>query len=173
MLAIDPRIGDSNQLPLSDGDRNALAKLLSLLIEPDGPRPGIAVPEGRAALAKKLYDQRRRREMFLPASLFSEPAWDILLTLYWAQKCQQRVSVSGVCASASAPPTTALRYIDHLRQSGFVVREKHPTDARMHWLSLTEAAEARMDSYFDWVQHGGRHQPGPSFGSQPSGASLS
>jgi DNA-binding MarR family transcriptional regulator len=136
---------------LTEGDRDALAKLLSHLLKSDRPKMDIAASDDRAALAKQYYDHRRRREQFLPPSLMGEPAWDILLILYWAQKVQQRMSVSSVAATAAAPQTTALRHIDHLCSSGIIAREKHPTDRRMSWLSLTEAAEGKMDGYFDWV----------------------
>lgn len=147
--------GASSQLPLTDGDKDTLAKLLSLVLKPDRPTGDIIVADERAALAKRYYDQRRRRDRFLPSSLFGEPGWDILLILYWAQKVQQRMSVSGVSASAAAPQTTALRHIEHLCQSGIIAREKHPTDGRVSWLSLTETAERKMDDYFDWILQNG------------------
>jgi DNA-binding MarR family transcriptional regulator len=153
----DPRsFGNSSQLSITDGDREALAKLLSFVLKPDGPTVDVTAAGDRASLAKQYYDQRRRRERFLPANLLGEPAWDILLTLYWAQKAQQRMSVSGVSASAAAPATTALRYIEQLCSSGIIARERHPTDGRMSWLSLTESAEQRMDGYFDGVLQGGQ-----------------
>jgi DNA-binding MarR family transcriptional regulator len=133
-----------------------LAKILSLVLKPERSAAEIVVPDDRAALAKQYYEHRRRRERFLPTSLMGEPAWDILLILYWAQKVQQRMSVSSVTASAAAPQTTALRHIEHLCGTGIIVRERHPTDGRVSWLSLSEAAEAKMDAYFDWILQNGQ-----------------
>ncbi len=148
--------GSSSPLPLTHGDRDTLAKLLSLVLKSDRPTADVAVSDDRAAFAKQYYDHRRRRDHFLPPSLFGEPAWDILLILYWAQKVQQRMSVSSVSASAAAPQTTALRHIDQLCAAGIIARERHPTDGRVSWLSLTETAERRMDGYFDWILQNGQ-----------------
>lgn len=148
--------GLPSPLPLTDGDRDTLAKLLSFVLKPDHPAVDKAVSDDRAALAKQHYEHRRRRDRFLPSSLFGEPAWDILLILYWAQKVQQRMSVSSVSASAAAPQTTALRHIENLCASGIIARERHPTDGRVSWLSLTETAERKMDDYFDWILQNGQ-----------------
>jgi DNA-binding MarR family transcriptional regulator len=142
--------------PLSDGDKDSLAKLLSLDPASDRPPLGVAAADDRAALAKQYYDLRRRRDQFLPPSLMGEPTWDILLTLYWAQKVQRRMTVSSVGASAAAPQTTALRHIDYLCRAGIIAREGHPTDRRVSWLSLSETAEKRMDGYFDWILQNGQ-----------------
>lgn len=149
----DPRpFDDPSFIPLDSSDRNALAKILSHVLDSDRSKPcGHAGGEARAEFAKKLYDQRRRREQFLPAELFGEPAWDILLILYWARHSQRRLSVSAVCASSGAPSTTALRYIEHLLQTGQIAKERHPTDGRISWLSLTDEADFKIGQFLDRI----------------------
>jgi hypothetical protein len=51
---------------------------------------------------------RRLRERLLPAGLFADPAWDMLLDLYAAEIEEQPVSVTSACIAAAAPATTAL-----------------------------------------------------------------
>src|SRR5687768_2889769 len=80
----------------------------------------------RGALAKHLYEMRRLRENYFPADLFAEPAWDVLLLLYWAGDAQQRLSISAVCSSAGVPATTALRWIQKLVEMKMIRREAHP-----------------------------------------------
>ena len=105
----------------------------------------------RADLAKHLYEMRRKRDDFLPPDLFAEPAWDIMLLLYWADEKQDRMSVSAVCASAGVPATTAMRWIQTLIDTRLVERTAHPTDLRMSWLSLTLEARTALERYLSWV----------------------
>jgi DNA-binding MarR family transcriptional regulator len=142
--------GDPSLIAIESSDRDAHAKLLGPILDADASsRSDGALDGGRAEAAKWLYDQRRRREQFLPPELFGEPAWDILLILYWAQHSQRRLSVSAVCASAGAPNTTALRHIEHLCRSAYIVRKAHPTDRRISWLSLSNDADQRIGQYLD------------------------
>lgn len=105
----------------------------------------------RARLAKSFHDARRAREEFFATDLFADPAWDILLILYWASYSQRRMSVSKVCGSAGVPPTTALRWIEHLRGAGLLHREQCPTDRRIIWVALSDDAQSLLDQYFDGV----------------------
>jgi DNA-binding MarR family transcriptional regulator len=105
----------------------------------------------RADLAKAFHDARRARDKFFPSDLFADPAWDILLILYWASYMQLRMSVSSVCVAAAVPQTTALRWVGSLQGLGLVQRESHPTDRRVNWLGLSDEGQAKLDHYFDGV----------------------
>lgn len=69
----------------------------------------LSVPEISARFVRDIIRQRRAREQDLPANLFADPAWDILLDLTAARIEQKRVSVSSLCIAAAVPSTTALR----------------------------------------------------------------
>ena len=99
-------------------------------------------------LAEEVYRDRRRRAQHLPARLLGEPAWDILLDLYVAAGREQAVSVSNACLAADAPASTALRWLQHLQAEGLVERLADETDARRHYVRLTEDGMARMSAYF-------------------------
>lgn len=159
----DPRtFDDSSFVPLERSDRNALAKILSHVLDSDRPKPcGEADREARAEFAKRLHDQRRRREQFLPPELFGEPAWDILLILYWARHSQRRLSVTAVCASSGAPSTTALRHIEHLLRTGQIAKQRHPTDRRISWLSLSDETDSKIGQYLDRIGDTPALRPGP------------
>lgn len=133
---------------LNPEDAAHTARLLSLLNGSNSVSDLGRIPKHneRTELAKKIYDARRARDEFFPSELFADPAWDILLTLYWAQGVE-RVSVSSVCAAAGVPSTTALRWIENLRSVGLVRKTPHPTDARVHWVELTEDAMEKLDHY--------------------------
>ena len=118
--------------------------------EPPGPA-GAATPVDDALLgllAEEIYRNRRRRARHLPTRLLGEPAWDILLDLYVAAGRGQAVSVSNACLAADAPASTALRWLHHLEDEGLVERLADQTDARRHYVRLTDAGMERMGAYF-------------------------
>ncbi len=124
-----------------------LSLMLGLQVEPSD-QEGMHVNE-RAELAKEIHDSRRARDRFFPSDVFADPAWDILLILYWAHHIQQRLTVTNVCVSAGVPPTTALRWIESLRGLGLIRKSRHPTDGRVMWLDLTPEATEKLNQYFD------------------------
>jgi len=106
-------------------------------------------PQGRANQARTLIRQRRLRNDFLPATLFGEPSWDMLLDLYAAHYEGHPVSVSSLCIASAVPSTTALRAIEAMEREGCVVRERDPSDGRRIFLKLSDARRAELDAYFD------------------------
>src|SRR5437899_12878981 len=67
-----------------------------------------------APSARSAIRARTRRKQFFKASLFSDPAWDILLDLFAAEQEGRRVTVSVVGLGSGIPQTTALRWINAL-----------------------------------------------------------
>ena len=74
--------------------------------------------------------------------LFGEPAWDILLDVYIAQKSRREIQVSSVCIEAGVPSTTILRWLTRLEQEGLIYRAADNVDGRRRYVRLTEAGEA-------------------------------
>ena len=95
-------------------------------------------PVTLAFFASQIYRSRRERDKFLPANLFKDPAWDMLLEMFIAHVQQKRISVSVLASMAEVPPTTALRWIGILEQSRLLIREENQRDARVSYLSLTD-----------------------------------
>lgn len=106
-------------------------------------------PAGRARLARELIRQRRLRSEYLPASLFAEPAWDMLLDLYAAHYEEKPVAVSSLCIAANVPSSTALRSIEAMTREGCIVRSRDPGDGRRIFITLSDTARVGMDAYFD------------------------
>lgn len=146
-----PRPFNKALIALSPEDLAQAHRLLALILGSQGEDPSKLAKNAseRAHLAKGFYDDRRARDKVFPAKLFADPAWDILLILYWASHAQQRLSVSSVCFSAAVPQTTALRWIENLHGFGFLHKGKHPTDRRVTWLELSDKAREKLDRYFD------------------------
>ena len=79
-----------------------------------------------AAFVRRLIRVRRDRERYLPAEIFADPAWDMLLDLMAAQLDQREVPVSSLCIAAAVPTTTALRWIRSLSEAGLFERRMDP-----------------------------------------------
>lgn len=99
-------------------------------------------------MAEQLYRDRRRRARFLPPDLLGEPAWDILLDLYIAEKRNQSVSVTSACIGADVPLTTALRWLKQLEEQGLIERTEDAHDARRRYMRLSENGYRQMTGYF-------------------------
>lgn len=100
---------------------------------------------------RELIKMRRTRERMLGPELFADPGWDILLDLFAAQEEGQQVSVSSLCIAAAVPPTTALRWITNMTESGILVRRQDPQDARRVYIELSESMSDKLKNYFQAV----------------------
>lgn len=123
----------------------ACRRVETRVIEPAGD-PGAAASIARyTAIAREVYAERRRRHKFLPADLFGEPTWDILLDLYIAAREDRRVPTTSACIGAHVPPTTALRWLRILEARDLVEREDDGRDGRRTFVRLTAQGLAAMD----------------------------
>jgi DNA-binding MarR family transcriptional regulator len=101
-----------------------------------------------SSCAKAEIEARAARARFFKASLFSDPAWDILLDLFAADQEGRRISISAVGLTAGIPLTTALRWINALEREDLVERAGDPTDARRTFLRLSDKGRGAMSLYF-------------------------
>ena len=69
-----------------------------------------------------------------------EPSWTILLEVYRAEITGRRLSVSKLCALDEASQTTAWRRIRSMEETGLLLRDQDPADARRSFVMLTESA---------------------------------
>jgi DNA-binding MarR family transcriptional regulator len=116
--------------------------------EADRGGSGDADPE--AALvrrARHLMEQRRLRARYLPAELFHEPAWDMLLALYVGQHERRTMNVKTLVSYSDAPATTSQRWIDHLHKLGLIHRITDMVDRRRVEIQLTEPGEEAIRRY--------------------------
>lgn len=103
--------------------------------------------------ARVILANRRRRSAIFGTQMFSEPAWEILLTLYADQQAQ-RYTQSGVIDASGTSKTTALRWIDYLLERDFIRREDHPTDKRLKFLTLSENGLNLLEMYLSETVRG-------------------
>lgn len=112
------------------------------------PRPHTSDRSTLVAAAKEALISRRARHAFLDVSLFGEPGWDMLMALYVTEETEARNSITRLSDYSGAPPSTALRWIEHLGRSGLTRRVPHPTDARTAFVELTDEGRYALDEYF-------------------------
>ncbi len=97
---------------------------------------------------RDLLRVRRQRDQFLPADLFADPAWDMMLDLMVARLTDEQVSVSSLCIAAAVPPTTALRWIRQLTDRGLFLRQADPDDGRRIFIALSDEAADAITRWF-------------------------
>lgn len=90
-----------------------------------------------AIRAKRDLDNRKARSTALPAEIFSEFAWDMLLELFCQHAGGAKVSAKSLTIVANAPQTTALRWIDRLVAMDLVERSASKSDGRVVLVGLT------------------------------------
>lgn len=95
-------------------------------------------------LAKRIKAFRGGRNALLDASLFGEPAWDMLLALYIAAGERYALSISALCAESGSPASTAARSINRLLELGMVRRVPNPSDNRSAYIELTDETAAKV-----------------------------
>lgn len=99
-------------------------------------------------LVRRIIRQRQLRARFFDGELFADPAWDMLLDLTAARVEHARVSVTSLCIASGVPPTTALRWIAQMKETGLVERLEDETDKRRAFITLTDKAVDAMARYF-------------------------
>jgi hypothetical protein len=135
-----------------------IATILANLSEDELLRAPAAVAESgtegdlNSATVRSILRLRRMRGDFLPPDLFADPAWDMLLDLMASRLEKKRVAVSSLCIAAAVPPTTALRWIKMLTDSGLFVRTADPQDGRRVFIELSDQAAAQLGAYLRAVQ---------------------
>ena len=110
--------------------------------------PRIQTDAIAADAVREVIEARRKRERLFALDLFSDPAWDILLELFLGHLEQQRVPTTRLGQAAAVPPTTALRWIEKLEASGWIIRNADPLDGRRVFIELSPRGSEMMERYF-------------------------
>jgi DNA-binding MarR family transcriptional regulator len=71
-------------------------------------------------LARKLYEDRRRRDRLFERHIFGEPAWDMLLALFGDETGETVGNVTTLCRAATLPHSTAVRWQWVLVEEGLI-----------------------------------------------------
>ena len=134
LVALDDRDVDDLQ--------RILGKLRQCPADADRPSESGALEDK----ARSLLEDRRRRAEIFGATMFAEPAWEMLLILY-SNGAGARVTQSSLSELSGASRSTAMRWIEFLDDRGLIRREPHPTDLRSTVVSVSEKGRQLLDLY--------------------------
>jgi CheY-like chemotaxis protein/DNA-binding MarR family transcriptional regulator len=102
-------------------------------------------------IVRRVIKARALRSRMFDASLFSDPAWDMLLDLMLAHLSGKQVYVTSLCIAAGVPIATAFRRIEDLAAKGLVTKTRDSKDTRRVFVELTDAGMEKMANYFGAV----------------------
>jgi CheY-like chemotaxis protein/DNA-binding transcriptional ArsR family regulator len=122
-------------------------------VSPETPKlaPTEAAGSRRIKTLKAMLALRDIRSKFLPAELFSDPTWFMLLDLALLEREGRKVSVSALCMAAGVSQTTALRRVQELVEMKILRRIEDPQDGRRSYVELAEDARSRLDAMLDHI----------------------
>ncbi len=124
----------------------------SSLVRRQSADPEDALDEDALAdRAREMMAQRRLRRHYLPAELFHEPAWDMLVALFVSHRDDQPMNIKSLVAMADAPVTTSQRWIEHLHKLKLIDRVIDPTDRRRVEVSLSHGGYEAVKAYLQAV----------------------
>jgi DNA-binding MarR family transcriptional regulator len=105
-----------------------------------------------AQFVSQIVDARRKRAQLFGATLFADPAWDMMLELYLATLEGRRLATSEVGNRTNVPMTTSLRWIDSLETSGWVRRVPDARDHRRYFIELSGRGVETMSVWLrEWM----------------------
>lgn len=129
---------------VSEDDARAARSLLTLISSADSQ-------PGSLELARNLILSLTERRHFFDCSMFGDPAWDMLITLFVASSERRELSVTSLIFSVATAQTTGLRWIQVLERARLVARRHCPTDGRRVIVELTGSADEKLRAYFNRI----------------------
>lgn len=138
-----------NKTPDPEAAMTELVKFLTPLLTEEGAlqasRPNQNVANSvsdpsdaqLASIASAIYRLRQRRGAYFGDTLFTEPAWDMLLDPFINFVEGAAVSTTSLCLAAHVPQSTGLRYVEKLDQLGLIKRTRTSEDRRYILVALT------------------------------------
>ena len=123
------------------------------LVRDNGPkseviRPAFEVPFVSVAAVRGVIESRRARSDFFNGSLFSDPAWDIILELYATGLEQRKHTIGSLSRNVAVPPTSVARWLKALESENLVIKWEDHLDARRVFVKLSDQGRASLDAYF-------------------------
>jgi predicted transcriptional regulator len=157
-----PRTSDVRRLFVSEADVVAAQRLLSVLSAGNElPDSGTRARSGsddrtnhRGALEQAqiaLGLRQRRVRIFGGGSLSSEPPFALLLALYVHQQHEPVVTQTRLTQLAWLSQSTAIRWLEHLVDQGWIVKDDDVGDRRKSLLSLSAKGREALDDLFGWA----------------------
>ena len=97
--------------------------------------------------ARAILVNRRSRLDLLPAELFGEWPWEVLLVLFVADAEGRRLTGRTITAELACTPLTMARWMQHLARTGLIVGDT--SDDPDAPLTLSPAGITALEAYLD------------------------
>jgi hypothetical protein len=97
-----------------------------------------AVRADAALLGRRALRRRTARLQRFSHDLAQDGVWNILLELVIAKAENRSVPIKCLWLASGAPQSTALRWVNHLVESGHVTRNVDPLDARRQFIGVDD-----------------------------------
>lgn len=78
----------------------------------------------------------------------SEPAWDMLIELYFRESTGDFTTGSLLKDAAGVPTSTACRWLKHLTREEFIRIRPHPAEPEIEFVELTDRARDALERVF-------------------------
>ena len=101
-----------------------------------------------AQSVRREIHARRRRGQYFANEMFGEPAWDMLLELFYAELKQVRMTFSRLSRLTGIAQGTVARWLRLFEEKGLLHRRQDPFDSRSIFIMLTPAASQAMHQFF-------------------------
>jgi len=105
-----------------------------------------------AALARRLLQAQRERDIALGAPVFRDLAWEIVLSLFAAQEEGRHVTPAALFAATSVAAPAARRWVKALEKQNMLVRIGDPADdGRAHLYLSGDAVRRTRELLRSWL----------------------
>lgn len=98
------------------------------------------------ALAKRMLNDRLKREEFLPTSLFGEAGWDVMLILFSGEPGTSDCAES-LSSRIDLPLSTVMRWIAVLETEGLIEAMPQSSPSEREAVRLSEAGFGSVQAY--------------------------
>jgi DNA-binding MarR family transcriptional regulator len=119
---------------------------LKALLRPRRAPPSAATTEDHIL---SILILRRARDDAFGSTLFTEPAWDVLLELYAAMLGGRQMSLGDIALAIKAPTSTTARWVAALAERGLIASHGDPDELSVPRLGLTEKGAFQMKQLAD------------------------
>lgn len=151
MTKYSPDSEPERQLPLNEKVGRILHSLArSTFAKASSDNVRLEVPQEIVAAAIRAW---RERACYLPAELFSDPAWGMLLELLHAEIEKRHVSLRRLCKASAASTPSAIRWLRVLEDRELVVRRADPLVSGEEFLELTPKGSTALRLYFRDIEN--------------------
>ena len=149
MTRYTPTTEAERLLALSEKVGRVAESLAELALERDSRER--AGPSGDSHLSEEDVDwvirARRERARYLPAGLFGEPVWDMMLHLLHAEIMGRCVPAADACLATGLDGRIGLRWLKAMIENGLVALQEESSDGEEH-VELAREVSLGLRRYF-------------------------